>query len=97
MTDDEIKATAMALVEDFNLPLSKAMVVYEQVAAFGIKVARNFRPATKAGVQKGGTWSDEAKARLYNNPVRLAVIREMAAKGRAALAAKRAAKKAATQ
>lgn len=74
MTDDEIKAAAMALASELNLPLAAGMVAYEKIVAFGMSL---LPPPPK----KKGAWSPETlakfRAKLAANPERQAQLRAL--------------------
>lgn len=80
MTDDDIRAEALALVTDLNLPFATGMVAYERIVKMAMGIAATLTPAApdqtnKRGIPKGGKWSDAARARLLNDPVRMAKLR----------------------
>ena len=74
MTDDEIKAAAMALASELNLPLAAGMVAYEKIVAFGMSL----RPSPP---QKRNSWPPETlakfRAKLAANPERQAQMRAL--------------------
>ena len=74
MTENEIKAAAMALASELNLSLAAGMVAYEKILAFGMSL---LLPPPK----KKGSWSPETlakfRANLAANPARQAHLREL--------------------
>ena len=89
MDDAAIKAEAMELVDGFSLPLAVGMALYEKVVAFGVAIAANYAPPKKAKRH----WSPEVLARVRSDPKWMEQRSRTAAKGRAVIAAKRAAKR----